>query len=255
MRAFILLIGFVLLLCGSAAAQDEVRVVELRHRDAADLLPPLREMLGDGVRASAFEGKLLLRGSGEALASAEDLVRALDVPRPVLRVSVHQDASRTGIVRRLGTAAGGPGPQSERRLSTSERRAQQSLQVLDGEKALIVVGREVPFTHDILAVAGRHVAVQREVVYREATTGFVVRPRLQGEEVLVEVTPHMTLFSGDREDALDFHRLATTVRIPLGEWYNLAAHLESGDEVSRSILTLRAGGGETDRSLWIRVER
>ncbi len=258
MRTVLLTIAMIVALCVASAATD-VRVVELQHRDGAQIASVLQQLLGPGASAVPYEGKVILRGAPGELEALEEVIRSLDTPRERLRISVRQSASRTAIERgaqgdvRLGT--GGAPASQDRVLGTSEHAAEQALSVLEGESALIVVGREVPLTRDVLVMAGRQSAVVREVEHREATTGFRVRPQLRGEEVQVDIVPHMVFLSPSNPEVVEFQHLATTVRIPLGEWYNVADHISGRSDLGRAILTLRAGGKEPDRAIWIKVER
>lgn len=196
-----------------------------------------------------------------ASATSGEEARRIEGSRDLLKLTVRQQVGKKGIERggeravRGGAEDGRTEGGRERRLGNAGRSDEQFLHVLDGESALIAVGREIPFTREIGLLAGRHRALSRAVEYRQVGTGFRVRPRLQGEEVLLEIAPAMTALSSEGEDELDFHHLVTTVRIPLGQWYNLAGHLSRGDEVSRAVLTLRAGGEREERELWIKVER
>ncbi len=270
------------LLCGLVMAA-EIRVIPLQHRPAAELVPVVRGMIDQAGTVAAYENKLIVRADEETLAAVADLVKRLDTERQTLGIRVRQTLSEghalreahargsleagdvgIGIVgtspRRGGVMVGGAHPddprvQYSRRIGNMQRSSEQFVQVLDGEEAFISVGQEVPFERELSVVAGYYFGISRALDFREVTTGFLVRPRLQGDHAALEITPHMAFLDGEAEDALTFQSLVTTVRIPVGVWYNLSGNLERHDEVSQAILSIGTGEGSRDSDVWILVEK
>lgn len=246
-------------------AYAEVKVVELRHRPATEMAATLEPLLGRESSVSAYGGKLILKGSARELAEMERLVRQLDIQRSTLRLSVRQNASNLSKGQQEALGGGiqtGPGGATElaarfeRTLGTGSQTSDQFLLVLDGDEGYIAVGREVHYTSELAVLAGRHLAVAQRTEFRHVSTGFRVRPQLLAETVQLELTPHMA--SLDRQEQggeLTFSTLTTTVVIPLGQWFNLAGHLQSRDEISRAILARSLGSGQTENQIQIKVDR
>lgn len=258
------LLGMLLALASAGAVLAEVKVIELRHRPASELAGAVAPLLSGEGSVSAYGGKLILKGSARELAEIEGVVRQLDLPRRTLRLTVRQSSSElnSGQQRALGgrmQAGDESGVEfsgsHQRTLGTGSRSSDQFLLLLDGEEGYIIVGQEVPFTSELAVLAGRHLAMAQRVDFRQVATGFRVRPQLLGESVQLEVTPQMSnLESRDPAGELTFSSLSSKVVFPLGQWFNLAGHLEGQDELSRALLSRQLGAGEARHQVYIRVD-
>ncbi len=266
----ILLLFMLLLSAGSAFADnDELKVIDLKHRRAEEVLPVVKQMMGDRGVATVLDNHLILRGSGRDLAVVEKLVDQLDVKRAMLRVVVrHEQAaggsrSSTGFSGRVDrphrTLAAKPAAvvsgRYSRTLGNMNQSVEQYLQVLDGEQAFIEVGRRIPFVRFRSYVTGRQQGFSEAVDLQNVTTGFFVRPQLLGETVMMEIMPHFASENSERDGVIDFATLTSRVTMPLNEWFDIAGHLEQGSDVGRAILSIRAGDNASARRFWIKVTR
>lgn len=270
MKKWLLLLGMVCI-CSMAWAEEQLRIISLQHRLAEEVLPSVQQLVGPGGVASAVGNKLLVRTTPERLAQVEQVVAMLDVERKPLRITVsrnrqQQDVSRnlgvTGTVRRgdvavrvpdrYGRASSGVGVEMGQRDLTVGERASEFIRVLDGGRGVISVGQSIPYTERWVMLTRRYISSQETVRFHDVTTGFSVHPQLIGDEVELEIAPRMAALSGG---VIEFQELATTVRIPLGEWLDLGGTMQARDEVSREILS--GGTSETrgGSQLWIRVEQ
>ena len=237
------------LTAGSLA--QERQTFTLRHRPAAELVEPLRDLLGPSARVAAFNETLVVVAPAADLALAADLVARFDQPRRMLRIHVDQDLARTGDALSIDGSArvrlpGGPGRARLDATATErwhEQRVSQFLLVLNGEAARIAVGRSIPVTQRYLALCRRYGYLIETVEYHSVTTGFEVRPELLEEQVRLEMVPYMAFLADSQAREVVFQELATRVRVPLDRWYELGGHLADQDEVSRTIL----GAGEEKR--------
>lgn len=261
---FLLLLSCLLGCFTAGEVLAEVKVIELRHRPASELAVVVEPLLGEQGSVSAYGSKLILKGQAKELDEIEKVVRQLDVDRRTLRLAVRQSASEL-VSGQEGTLGGRLQTASEagielsgrhqRTLSTGSDNSDQFLLVLEGEEGYITVGREVPFTSELAVAAGRHLALAQRTEFRQVSTGFRVRPQLLGETVRLELTPHMSSPDGQANGGdLTFRSLTSTVMVPLGQWFNLAGHLEHRDEVSQAILARRLGVGQSRSQVYIRVD-
>lgn len=273
-----------LLLGLAAAPADEIRVIELKHRSAEEVLPVIRPLLGreDAVSATGF--KLIVRSSGKRLQEIERVLAELDVPRKQLTLTVRHaaatDRARTryeasGAVRvgddaRVivsGTGESGGGAvehgrapdervrlEAERRTTTSREEGLQRLRVMDGERAYIRVGQSIPHVQQILVLTGNQAILSRGVVLQDVTTGFDVRPRVRGDRVLLEITPRLSSLHNPAAGLVSLTELTTTVEARLGEWIDLGEIAGSGEEVRRAILASGTERASERRTVLLKVE-
>jgi len=236
---------------------EAFRVVQLQHRFAGDILPLLTPLLNEGERVTGNDSVLILQASPKRLSDLTDLVTALDTPKKTLKISVRQEraggdsAIRTGLYQ-----AGSDEVRAEgtRTLGNRQQTTESFLRVLEGEAALLVIGREVPFTTQMAAVAGRHRGFSRTIEYKSVTTGFWVRPKILGQRIFLEVSPHMMAQGPQGEETLEFQELNTTVELPPGQWVDLGQQLQQADEISSSIMRLQTHNSQGEGRVWIRVD-
>lgn len=241
---------------GVWAASGEVKVIELEHRQAEELLVVLKPMLGSAGAVSSLGNRLILRASAKELAALEKLVAQLDTPRAMLRIAVRQEQSSVAIGSEGGVILStSPGrvriEEGGRTLGNSHQKTEQFVQVLDGETALIEVGQRRPYAR-IRAYVGGHRRGMVEVTdFQDLAEGFLVRPNLQGAGVVLDISPYQS--TPTATGAVDFSQVATRVEAPFDEWIDLGGHLEGNFVGDNPGKVLRASGGQ--RHLWIKISR
>jgi len=91
--------------------------------------------------------------------------------------------------------------------------------------------------------------------YVGATTGFYVRPHLNGDTVSVEITPYQTTQSGvATPPEFKTQTLHTTVTGKLGDWITIGASSTGIDENNSNVIEYSTSQrGEQDRRILLRV--
>jgi hypothetical protein len=233
-----LLSGIVLVLVLPQAAADSLEVIELRHRNAEDLIPLLSPLLeGQGV-VTGRGHQLIVRVGHEQLEQLQAVLLELDVPQTQLVISVRRQnqgeatwssAELSGAIDlgregRLSIDHGFPGEGARIGIAGGNTRRDehlmQQIQVVDGGEAYIEVGEVVPLQERYIVRDGRRVREYTSTDYQPLTTGFYVSPRLQGERVTLEISPHQRRATGTGR--IITQSLATTVSGRLGEWLPVA---------------------------------
>ena len=180
------------------AAAQVVRVYEVRHRIAEELAPLVETVLsGEGrVVADRRTNALVLSGSPRAVASALELLAALDVRARTVRL--RYEARRSGELASAGASvrwrAGAGGlrigdvlwPRAAAAVAIgvegeAARRASTlagELRILDGQSGRIASGTSAPITARRIQ-RSRHGAVTLESThYENAESGFEASPRV-----------------------------------------------------------------------------
>jgi hypothetical protein len=256
---------------GPVWAETQFRIFTLQHRFGQDLLPAIKPLVGEEGTASAIDNHLLIQAAPERMPFIEQAIARLDTELRSLRITVRhnrvtQESSRgaevSGIVqhgdvrlrlpRRDGRVSEGVGVTVGQHETSISDRASEYLSVMEGKRAVIAVGKSVPFTENWLVLSQRHARIQQTIRYRDITTGFSVMAHLIGDEVELEIMPRIAQLLGD--GVIEFQELATTVRVPRGQWIDLGGTMGAHDEVSRAILSLGATDKRQDVDLWIMVE-
>lgn len=260
-----LIAALLLIPCLSLAGPvDPLTTLELRYRTAEDLIPTLKPLLGPDDAISGQGGLLFLRTDPATVQQIQGLLDQIDRAPANLMISV-----RTGTdMQREKAAIGVTGDirlddpqQSEikgtasHRYQTRNRGNMQQLRVLEGRTAYIDYGQSVPYP-TISAGVGPYGHYQHYgMQYRDLHQGFVVRPRLSGEQVLLDINPRDDRLARQGAGMIDSSGLQTTISGQLGQWIRLGGTSEQSAGHTRGILSTGKTQSDLDREIWVRVER
>lgn len=262
-----ILIALLLSVSLSAFAQTELRVFTLQHHFAKDLYSVITPLVGQDGTVTGVNNQLIVRATPAQLQEIEAMIAAMDVPRVNRKITVASNRNQQSTYNNtelsgnvnignvtIGNRQGRQGASVDitRQQNQSMQNSQQFIQVVDGQRAFIQVGKLVPFTQDWLLITKRHTQIARTTDWLEVSTGFAVSPRTIGNQVEVEITPRITNLNS--RQTIDFETLTTVVRVNLGEWVNIGQTMQQRDDVSRKILGAQSGTFEDKSNLSIRVD-
>jgi type II secretory pathway component GspD/PulD (secretin) len=269
------------------ASAGEVRLIELRHRTAEELLPILSPVVPAGEALTGRGHQLIHRGSPRTRQQLEQLLAQLDVAVQTLKITVRQtavqDSDRTRYsVSGAGSAGSGnvrvytnrPSPAGSEpgltatvggrhghvRVDASTRQTRgrgesvQTLRVRDGARAHIRIGQSVPHVRTILALTNNQTIINQGIELQDVTTGFDVLPRVRGDQVLLEITPRLSSFANPAVGLVNFSELRTTVMVKRGEWIDLGLLGGTGSEVRRTLLDSASHNESERRTVLLKVE-
>jgi len=238
---------------GAQAAELVLEVVQLRYRTVEQVLPVIQPLVPKPGTVSGMQSSLIVRTTPANFAEVRRVLDAIDrLPRKLM-VTVRQDADARRVEEgselsgSVGTSRarvtvpgsrdtqgvvieGGRGDDRARARvygtqSLDNDRSTQQVQVLEGNEAYIRVGQSVPVPSRTVTrsvIGGRVVEHSVDAVdYRDAFTGFHVRPRLAGDVVTLEVSPQRDTLGSQGRGSLNVQRVGTTVSGRLGEWMEI----------------------------------
>jgi type II secretory pathway component GspD/PulD (secretin) len=268
---------FILMLVGiqppPALAQPLVMgILPLRYRTAEQMVPLVRPLVPPPGTVSGIQNQLIVHTTPQNLAEIRAVLERIDtLPRRLL-ISVRQDADTASAadgVTVSGRAASGRGEVSIGNPTTGtgvgvqvysttrsgSDRANQQVQALEGQPAMIHAGRSIPVPVRQFVRGPSGVQAVDSVEYREVSTGFQVVARLSGDEVILDILPQrQSVASGPLPGSVDTQQIATTVRGRLGEWIDLGGSARSSDD-RQSVLLGRAGASAaSERRVLVKVE-
>ncbi|MEI6317684.1 MAG: secretin N-terminal domain-containing protein [Pseudomonadota bacterium] len=268
---------FILMLLGiqppPALAQPLVMgILPLRYRTAEQMVPLVRPLVPPPGTVSGIQNQLIVHTTPQNLAEIRAVLERIDtLPRRLL-ISVRQDADTASAadgVTVSGRAASGrgevsignppPGTGAGVQVYSTTRsgsdRANQQVQALEGQPAMIHAGRSIPVPVRQIVRGPAGVQAVDSVEYREVSTGFQVVARLSGDEVILDILPQrQSVASGPLPGSVDTQQIATTVRGRLGEWIDLGGSARSSDD-RQSVLLGRAGASAaSERRVLVKVE-
>jgi hypothetical protein len=278
------LLWLFVLLPALAGAQQELEIISLRHRPMDQVLPALQPLLEAGGTLSGMGDQLFLRASRANREQIRQALAAIDTParRLLIRVSQNRQVvsreqgaglsgqavlGRHGRVVQPAASSGGDATRIEIRRGDSvivgeagdwrgsgSSGSTQTVQVIDGGRALIHVGQSLPVPMRQLVVGPHGAVLSETVVYRDLGQGFYARPWLVGDRVTLEISPQADLPARRGYGSSDTQRLTTTVSGRLGEWIELGGSSQQADFARQGTLHGAVGQASERGSVWLQVE-
>ena len=280
----LLLVGLACAGAGAAsAADDEIRVLPLKHRTAEEVIPLLRPLLAPGDALTGTDYRLIVRTSDKNLKEIERVLAQIDAARRTLRITVRQTladehaterhelsgTARAGKARvtvpenpaagdeGLTVTAGGESGGLRYRTRRTETAARgdntHTIAVLDGQRAFVRLGQAVPYVRVTPGASGRG-APATVVEERNVTAGVDVLPRVRGERVMLEITPRLSRLEDLKTGTMSVQELTTTVTARLGEWMDLGEILGADNLAGRAILESVGSESGERRMILLKVE-
>ncbi len=244
-----------------------LEVIELQHRTPEELLPVVQGALAPDGTASALGNKLIVKATPAQIRELRALLRELDVAARQLLITVRQqreDESRERDVELSGRVEVGEGevvvpgehgtpPRPQLRVQDDAVRGTrgdlQHIKVLEGYEANIHLGETRPYVLRQYLPDGRYV---ESTHLQDVRSGFIVRPRLQGGRVLLEISPRQERAA--RDGRIERSETTTTVSGALGEWLDLSGVVADIAESSSGLLARGSRSGRTEGRVLVKVE-
>jgi len=276
-----LLVALTALLTLAGVSAQEMRVIQLKHRPAGEIIPLIRPLLGPEDALSGMDYRLIVRTSDRNLKEIERLLAQLDVAPRQLRITVEQrvaddrdtathsvagevrigDKARIELPEKSPDDRGLVAQKDDLRLRTGRRttagrnETAQTVMALDGQRASIRIGQSVPHVKKILALGRGQVLIAQGIELQDVTTGFDVLPRVSGDRVRMEITPRLSTLRDPATGLTNYQELATTVEAKLGEWIDLGTILGHRNEIDRAILESAATESGERRTIRLKIEQ
>lgn len=270
---------------GGAAAHAQtmhLEIIPLRHRTVNDVIPIIRPLLAAGGTVTGTANQLIVKSTADNIADIKRLLDGIDRAQRRLLITVRQDVGggassgeqgvsgsyASGTVSVNGgdprgqrgslvvSSRDGEGNHVEYRVrrldGSSDNRNTFSVQALEGSPAFIQAGSLVPVhSRNVIATPGA-VVRQDTVEYHDATSGFYVLPRLNGDTVTLLVAPRLA-GTGTR-GGFDVQNVETTVSGRLGEWLRIGGINQDSNSRDSTLLSESRRHSQTQRSILLKVE-
>jgi len=262
-------------------AQQKLEIIPLNNRQAEELIPILRPLLGSNETISGMRNQLIVRASPRKLREIKVILEKIDAELKNLRITVKQgirsqlnkleqgiDAEiPIGKAGRIIISSGekdaeglvvegkkGEGLLRGRLLNKKSHLDEMNTQVvttLEGNPAAIYFSQRVPLKEKRIVNNGREVIEFESTRFKDVRTGFMVLPHLRGDQVVLEISPQQSrIKNGQIETA----GLNTVIRGQVGKWIELGGLNLSQNEQSSGIASSNFSGKIEKRSVFIKVE-
>jgi len=234
------------------------------------MIPLLRPFIDADGSIAGMNNQLIIRTSPENLREIQNILQRLDRPPRELMILVRQVSADTVVRHRsqadinamIGKGKVIVGREDEReglryRLRESSTRNDRDithrLRVNEGYPAFIATGQAVPLREQTTVIDGRTVYQQRSTRYHQVSSGFYVIPRLNGDQVTLEISPGMQRPEGER-GVYTTQQAHTRVSGPLGEWITIGGVSQQAGGTREGVLNEARTASGDDRVIQVQVE-
>ena len=267
-----------------AIAQMVMEVIPLKHSRPEEMVPGIRGILEGQGKVAVMQNKLVVRTTPQKLVQIKKLLEQIDKRLQNLRITVKMgvrhdnerndrslsadvEVGKSGRIK-AGTNRGSTGGGNVmaksgnssigarfRHNQHSERDlVSQQILTLEGRPAIIHITKSIP-TRAIRKGHDARGKYEEEVtVFRDASIGFSVVPRLtgKGDEVILEISPEHSRFKGNRVESSGAH---TTVSGKLGEWIEIGGIDQNESSGSRGTFADSSTNSHSNRTILVKVEK
>jgi hypothetical protein len=217
-----------------------IEVIELKARPLDEILPVIQPFAGADGMVTGMGNTLVIKASPARVEEIRQLLLSLDRPPQRLLITVGNQDNVTG--RSSGYRASADVKAGDSRISVNSpghpvdssrahirlhdrdvQRAQTSryqVQALEGRPAYINSGTRIPLQTTQRYYDRGVPYARRSTQLQDVSSGFYVVPRLQGDEVTLEIVQHDDK-PGQRRGVINTQSAGTVVRGRLGEWVEL----------------------------------
>ena len=266
----------------ASAQQTVLEVIDLKYRSAEQIVPMLKPLLAPGGTISSLQNRVILRTTPQNMAELKKVLDAVDTMPKRLVISVRQEAVGTGLANEAevsGSIGAGdaratvPGSRSQQggtvvirkgdnvvrgRVISSQSaatdRGVQTVQVLEGNEATIRIGRSVPIRSQNVIQTPQGTQISQSVEYRDADTGFRVRPRVNGDRVTLEINSRRDTLADPNSQTFDVQRVDTVVSGKLGEWMEIGGMDQNRVRNEGGTISRRTGSVSDDRKVFLKAD-
>jgi len=252
-------------------ADYPLEIIELKGRSVTEVLPLIRPFIDSDGSVSGMNNQLILRTSPDNLRNIYAILNRIDTPPRRLLISVRQGRHDSGqadgisadinafIGRKSKVIVGHPSGNEGVRLrglnadTRDNSNLVSSIQTIAGRPAFITAGQSIPITTYRSYGDGDYRHFQRNTQYRNATSGFYALPRLNGQRVTIDISPHME-HPGRTPESFDIMRASSRVSGLLGEWISLGGTTHSESRQGSGIGFSASSRQKQANSIWLKVE-
>ena len=259
LRAFLLL-ATILWTAPGLTQELVTEVIPLGYRSAAEIIPIVQPLIPPPGVVTGIYTTLVVKTDPETLEAIKQILSELDrAPRNLMvtvRHGISDNLHRSGVDSDIVLST--EGSDAKVRVydtrSTTEGQDMQRVRVLKGRQAFIQFGESVPLAQRSLVVFGNTVTVQDNIQYQDVTSGFYALPRVNGDRVVVQISPHRQKLSNLGGGQIDVQQAATTVSGRLGDWMLLGGTTNEADQDQYGTVYSTRSYESNTHSLYLRVE-
>ena len=259
-----------------ADPNDALTVIELKHRNAEEMITVLRPIMNSDDSLVAHDNKLIMRTDQKTLDEIRHVINTLDKPLKNLIITVTNDRAGSELHRDLSVSGNISGEDAQVKFGerqnaelavdyrhqarSKDAKDQFQLRVVEGQMAYIYTGESIPQHYHRRGAGPFVVAVDAGTYYQDLNTGFYVLPRVQGDTVSLEINPQREMRASNtdlhtrRSQSIETQSLHTTVTGRLGEWITIGGVDQSANVTDKGLVRRTRTKEHQKSTYYVKVE-
>ena len=261
-------ISLFLILLYTSAYCGQLRIIELKHRTADEIIRIVRSQLGPDDTISGKGYVVFLTAADENVTRIESIIRTLDAPSRQLLITVVQGENAREALASVDISGNvsigdnarvefGRNPQPDNTVAVKGRSSEtrknnvdiQRLRAQEGLPAFIYIGQLVPVSTRTVAPQSR----QNRTAFRETKTGVRLVARLSGDRFVLDIETQRDIISPTTRGAVATQQIQTQVHGRVGEWVDIGGVIEAGQWRESGIAYSDENRRQRQRPVFIRV--
>lgn len=254
----------------SAAPDDPLEIIPLKHRLAVEVVPTIRPLLAPKDSLTYSNNQIILRTDAHTLAEVKKVLQTLDKPARNLLITVRninqrdveaQGYALSGRVRQGDSTAAVKGTDSYRTHVRTRQRNYSNrlndtyqLRVIEGQPAFILTGQVVPYRQRNYYGYPHYPSVHNSIIFRDISSGFQVLPRLKGRRVTLEIRPLNETLDVRGDGRTNVQRATTYISGQVGEWLTLGGADETFLQDSSGVVYRTGRDSRQQNVIQVKVE-
>ncbi|MDQ7089293.1 MAG: type II and III secretion system protein [Methylococcales bacterium] len=245
------------------AAETVMEIIPLSNRLASEIEPIIAPFLDESDSLIPDGFNLIIQTRPEKLREIKAVIKQLDSVLTNLTITVIQSEDLSAEQLNAGINLNilvGQNSNLQGQVTANYQQQQdnanhqQILTTLEGTAAHINVGRYLPIhqTHRYINRYGQRVVRQQQQQI-EVSTGFAVLPRLNGEQVLLEISPWSERLHTNTD--IKTHQAKTTLKTRLGEWIEIGAVNQQQHSEKEGLLSHQQSHQTKNLRILVKVEK
>ncbi len=192
------------------AVPTMTKVIQLNYLQADKVVELIKPLLQPGEKISGTGQTVIVKVNPSTLTAIRDVLHKIDVPPVTFNVAIYQGDPDWLSQQNSNDVSYSTQPQSEVQRS-------QSVQVMNGESALVSTGEQVPIVTSVGVGFFTGVSYQQHNIQN----GLIVQPVLQGSKVRISVSRVRQQANVEGGQQFDNQQVDTTIMAPLNKWVPL----------------------------------
>jgi len=248
MNKKIITIFLVFTICTSASVAEsmKIEIIPMKNRMVEDVIPIIKPLVIKGGTVTGMNNQLIVKTTPSNIELIKSILEQIDsAPRKLLIsvkrsnnnklnteedvLSIKFDSKNIKIkapdISKKGVAIQNKNSKGDviRYRKSYEKSQEQEgnvfyVNTLEGNPAFINMGRLIPVKSQTNIVTSGAIIVQENIKHHNVSSGFYVTPKLQGDNVVLTISPHFAKINKKEKNIVNVQKINTIIHGKLGKW-------------------------------------